>query len=137
MILTMRPWVCTEKEEMLAKIPEFMLKALYVKGSLHNDESGFTFQLKNQLGPARIIGARPLQLDRKPIPLDACRFVHGEETASFSDVGPDNSVLMRKGEAVTVRVSGQSLRPGRRTLGINVIVKDLGDVSFSVTDQVR
>ena len=121
----------------MAKIPEFLLKALYVKGSLHNDGDGFEFQMKNDLGPARIIGARPLQLDRKPIPLASCHFVHGVEEASFADVDVENSVLMRKGEAVTVRVKGQKLRPGRRTLGINVIVKDLGNVSFTVSDKVR
>jgi hypothetical protein len=44
---------------------------------------------------------------------------------------------MRKGEAVTVRVVDQPLRPGRHTLAINVLVKDMGTVSFSVTDQVK
>ncbi|UCG23620.1 MAG: hypothetical protein JSW55_15965 [Chloroflexota bacterium] len=121
----------------MAKIPEFLLKALYVKSSLRNENDGFVFQMKNDLGPARIIGARPLQLDRKPIPLDSCSFIHGEEEAGFADVDPENSVLMRKGEAVTVRVHGQKLRPGRRALGVNVVVKDIGNVSFTITDQVR
>lgn len=121
----------------LAKIPEFLLKALYVKGSLQNSDDGFQFQMKNDLGPARIVGARPLQVDRKPIPMASCTFEHGSEEAAFTDVSAENSVLMRKGEAVTVNVHGQRLRPGRRTLGINVIVKNIGDVSFTVTDQVR
>ena len=121
----------------MAKIPEFLLRALYVKGSLRNNEDGFQFQLKNEIGPARIIGARPLQLDRRPIPLDRCRFVHGDREANFSEVDADNSVLMRKGEAVTVRVQGAKLRPGRRTLGITVVVKDMGSVSFSVSDAAK
>ena len=121
----------------MAKIPEFLLRALYVKGSLRNHDDGFQFQLKNEIGPARIIGARPLQLDRRPIPLEKCRFLHGDREASFSDVNADNSVLMRKGEAVTVQVEGMKLRPGRRTLGITVIVKDMGTVGFSVTDGVK
>lgn len=121
----------------MAKIPEFLLKALYVKGSLQNAGDGFQFQMKNDLGPARIIGARPLQLDRKPVPLASCTFEHEGERARFSEVDAENSVLMRKGEAITVLVQGQRLRSGRRTLGINVMVKDIGNVSFTVTDQVR
>ena len=121
----------------MAKIPEFLLKALYVKSSLQNDGDGFGFQIKNELGPARIVGARPLQLDRKPIPMDQCRFIHGDQESSFEDVTADQSVLMRKGEAVTVRIQGKPLRRGRHTLVINVIVKDMGPVSFSVTDQVK
>ncbi len=121
----------------MAKIPEFLLKALYVKGSLQNNDDGFQFQMKNDLGPARIVGARPLQVDRKPISMASCTFEHGSEGAAFTDVNAENSVLMRKGEAMTVKVQGQRLRPGRRTLGINVIVKDVGDVSFTVSDQVQ
>lgn len=121
----------------MAKIPEFLLKALYVKGSLRQDGDGFEFQMKNDLGPARIIGARPLLLDRKPIPLESCRFVHSEQEASFTGVTAEQSVLMRKGEAVTVKVAGHSLRPGRHTLGINVVVKDMGPISFSVNDEAK
>jgi hypothetical protein len=121
----------------MAKIPEFLLKALYVKGSLQQQGSGFEFQMKNDLGPARIIGANPLQLDRRPIPLENCSFILGDQEASFGDVTTEQSVLMHKGEAVTVSVIDQPLRSGRRTIGVNIIVKDMGTVSFSFTDQVR
>jgi hypothetical protein len=121
----------------MAKIPEFLLKALYVKGSLKNEGDGFEFQMKNDIGPARIIGASPLQLDRRPIPIENCSFVHGDQAAGFGEVTAENSVLMRKGEAVTVKVTDPPLRPGRRTIGVNIEVKDMGTVSFSFTDQVR
>ncbi|MGW8319239.1 MAG: hypothetical protein ACWGPS_08300 [Candidatus Promineifilaceae bacterium] len=121
----------------MPKVPEFLLRALYVKGSLSNNDGGFEFQMKNDLGPARIIGARLLQLDRKPVPLEKCTFIHGDKRASFAEVSPQNSVLMRKGEAITVHVHGVSLQRGRHTLGINVEVKDMGTVSFTVNDQVN
>ena len=121
----------------MPKLPEFLLRALYVTGSLRSENDGFVFQMKNELGPARIIGARPLQLDRKPIPLEQCSFVHGDQEAAFTEVTNEHSVLMRKGEAVTVRVTGRPLKRGRHTLGINVIVKDMGTVSFSVNDQAN
>ena len=121
----------------MAKIPEFLLRALYVKGSLINIEDGFEFKIKNELGPARVIGAQPLKIDRKPVPLNQCHFIHGKTTADFNDVSAENSVLMRKGEALTVRVQGIKLRSGRRTLGIGIIVKDLGVVNFSISDRVN
>lgn len=121
----------------MAKIPEFLLRALYVKRILRNQDNGFEFQMKNELGPARIVGAKPLTLDRKPIPLDICLFVHSGQSVSFTDVTPETSVLMRKGEAVSVRVDGQTLKRGRHVLGVNVIVKDMGQVSFSFSDRVK
>ena len=117
--------------------PEFLLRALYVKGSLKSDGDGFRFQVKNDLGPARIIGARPLTVNRKPIPLEQCRFVHGDQEATFNQVTADQSVLMRKGEAVTIHVQETALRRGRHTIGINFIVKDMGQVSFSINDQLK
>jgi hypothetical protein len=121
----------------LAKIPKFLLKALYVKGSLQGNESGFEFQMKNEIGPVRIIGARFLQLNRRPIPMNQCRFILGDLEAGFEDVTDDHSVLMRKGEAVTVKVNGFPLKRGRYTLGIGVVVKDIGNVTFSISDQVK
>ncbi len=120
----------------MAKIPDFLLRALYVKGSLRNTDDGFEFQMKNELDPVRIIGARPVMIDRRPIPLDQCQFIHGEHRARFTDVTPEKSVLMRKGEAIAVHVSGTTLATGRRTLGIDVIVKDLGPVRFNVSDKL-
>jgi hypothetical protein len=121
----------------MAKIPEFMLKALYVRHSLRRTGDGFEFQLKNELGPARIVGTLPLKLDRKPLPLADCSFVYGGEEVAFETVTADNSVLMRKGEAVTVRVRGLALRPGRHTLDIGVTVKDLGELTFTIGDAAR
>ncbi len=93
--------------------------------------------MKNEIGPVRIIGARPLQLIRRPIPMKQCRFIHGDQEAGFEDVTADHSVLMRKGEAVTVKVTGFPLKRGRNTLGIGVIVKDMGNVTFNINDQVK
>ena len=120
----------------MVKIPEFLLRTLYVKGSLQNIDGGFEFQMKNELGPVRIIGARPLTIDRKPVPIVASRFVHADREAGFEEVTADSSVLIRKGESLRVRVEGTMLRQGRRTLGIDVIVKDVGQVRFSVGDKV-
>ena len=120
----------------MAKIPDFLLRALYVKGSLKNNEYGFEFQMKNDFGPVRIVDAHPLILDRRPIPLESCRFLIGEHSAGFADVTPEKSVLMGKGEAISIHVSGTTLKPGRRSLGIDVLVKDLGQIRFTVSDKV-
>jgi hypothetical protein len=66
-----------------------------------------------------------------------CSFYHAGEEIAFDAVTPENSVLMRKGEAVTVKVQGLALRPGRHTLDIGVAVKDLGEIRFRIGDRVR
>lgn len=120
----------------MAKIPEFLLRSLYVKGSLGNREGGFEFQVKNELGPARIIGAHALKLDRRPIPLENCQFIYGDKRASFGDITVDNSLLMHKGEALIVVVEGTSLDHGRHSLGISLTIKDIGAINFTVSDRI-
>lgn len=121
----------------MAKIPQFILKALYVRNSLRKTDDGFEFQLKNEVGPGRVVGTLPLKVDRKPVPLADCSFALGDREAGFESVSPENSVLMRKGEAMTVQVRGVTLRPGRHMLDIGVVVKDIGEVRFTINDALR
>lgn len=121
----------------MAKIPDFLLRSLYVKGSLSNHEDGFEFEVKNELGPVRIVGVQPLKVDRKPVSLDQCHFVHDGKKASFKDVSTENSLLLRKGDALLVQVDGSNLNRSRHTLGIGLIIKDIGSINFSISDRVK
>ena len=66
-----------------------------------------------------------------------CSFVHSDEAMAFESVTADNSILMRKGEAMTIQVRGLTLRPGRHTLDVGVVVKYLGALRFTVGDAAR
>jgi hypothetical protein len=121
----------------MAKVPSFMLKALYQRDSLRITGDGFEFQIKNEMGPVRLTGLLPLKLDRKPVPLAQCSFVHNDQELPAEAVSAENSVLVRKGESVTVRVHDTPLRPGRHSLDIGMVAKDLGQLRFSVSDRAR
>jgi hypothetical protein len=121
----------------MAKIPEFLLRGLYVRNSLRKTDDGFEFQLKNEVATGSAIGALPLKVDRKPVPLADCSFVHGGQEVAFEAVTPENPVLMKRGEAVTIKVRGVTLRPGRHMLNINVVAEDVGELSFSINDALR
>jgi hydroxymethylglutaryl-CoA reductase (NADPH) len=118
-------------------VPSILLKGLYVKGSLKRTGDGFEFQIKNDIMSGSMVKGLPLKLDHKPIPMEKCSFVHGGREVTFTQVSADQPVLMRKGDAVTVRVQGEPLRPGRHSLEINAVAQDVGTISFSVSDEVR
>jgi hypothetical protein len=118
-------------------IPGFLLKGLYVKGSLRNTDDGFEFQIKNEIQDGYMIRAMPLKVDRKPVPMKDSSFVlEGVEVMS-SDVSEDNPVLMPKGKAITAKVRGMTLRRGRHTLEIASEAKGFGEIRFSISDTVR
>jgi hypothetical protein len=121
----------------MAKVPSFMLKGLYQRDSLRIADDGFTFQIKNGIGPVRLVGLLPLKVDGKLVPLAQCSLVHGDGELPAESVSAENSVLIRKGESVTVRVRDTTLRPGRHNLDIGIVAKDLGELRFSVSDRSR
>ena len=53
-------------EAISMKVPGFLLRRLYVKGSLRATETGFSFELHNSLGSGSVNEMRPLTLDRTP-----------------------------------------------------------------------
>jgi hypothetical protein len=118
-------------------VPSILLRGLYVKGSLKSTADGFEFQIKNNVMTGKLVQTLPLKLDYKPIPLEGLSFLVGGQEIAATAASPDNPVLMRRGDAVTARVRGVQLRPGRHTLEINAIAEDVGRISFSVSDEVR
>lgn len=121
----------------MAKVPSFMLKALYQRNSLRITDDGFTFQIKNGIGPVRLIGLLPLRVDRRPVALAHCSLIHSGQELPAEAVSVENSVLVRRGESVMVRVRETALRPGRHNLDIGIAAKDLGELRFSVSDRAR
>ena len=47
----------------MVTVPGFLLRRLYVKGSLQNTEAGVSFQLKNSLGSGYAKGMTAVVLD--------------------------------------------------------------------------
>ncbi len=118
-------------------VPSFLLKRLYVKGSLKNEGDGFQFQIKTTMGsgPARVL--LHLALDRRELPLESSFFeIDGRQT-SFTAVTKDKPFTLAMNKTSTLLVKGTSLSPGPHKLGIGFVVQGLGNMSFEVTDIVN
>jgi hypothetical protein len=118
------------------KVPAFLLRRLYVKGSLRNVESGFEFDLKNSLGSGYAERALPLVIDGGELPLDAAQFVVQGEVTPFGEVSPERPMTLGMNKTVTVAVPGRTLAPGKHNLGIGFIVVGMGEMRFDVADAI-
>jgi len=58
----------------VVSVPAFLLRRLYVKGSLHNRADGWGFRLKNGLGSGYAKGMLPLSLDKAEVPMEKSFF---------------------------------------------------------------
>lgn len=52
----------------MVQVPPFLLRRLYVKGSLHNTPEGFQFQLKNTLGAGYAEAFQPRPIGSRGAP---------------------------------------------------------------------
>ena len=74
-------------------VPGFLLRRLYVKGSLKATPGGLEFQLKNGLGSGYAHKLWPLKVDGIEVPPGSAVFVlDGEETA-FAEVSKAKTLI--------------------------------------------
>ena len=118
------------------QVPGFLLRRLYVKGSLRNTNGGFAFDLSNSLGSGYAEQVMPITLDGEELPLDATSFAVDGETVRFSDVSPERPLTLAMKKAVTVSVDGRTLSEGKHKVGIGFVVTGMGKMQFDVTDVV-
>jgi len=117
-------------------VPAFLLRRLYVKGSLSNAAGGFEFQMKNSLGSGYAHKLWPLTVDGKELPADSTFFlIEGRETA-FADVSKENTFTLAMNKSITIRAVGAGLEPGPHRLEMRFDVPGLGTLRFDFTDTV-
>lgn len=118
------------------QVPAFLLRRLYVKGSLRNEDGGIAFELENQLGSGYAEQVLPLILDGQPLPLDSTWFIVDGERLRFDEVSPGRPMTLGLNKSVTVRVDGITLDPGKHTIALGFVVTGMGEMRFDVTDAI-
>ncbi|MBA7474883.1 hypothetical protein ES707_10245 [subsurface metagenome] len=118
----------------MISVPSFLLKRIYVKGSLQNNEQGFQFQLKNTLGSGYGNELLPLTLDGKELPRESSYFVLDDEEVPFSAVSQERPFTLAMNKTLTIVVKGVTLAEGAHRIGFNFVAQGLGKLSFEVTD---
>lgn len=119
------------------QVPAFLLRRLYVKGSLRSVDSGFAFDLKNSLGSGYAEQVLPITLDGEELPLSSTRFDVDGQTTRFDEVSGARPMTLGMNRTVTISVDGRALTPGKHKLGIGFIVAGMGRMEFDVTDAIE
>lgn len=117
-------------------VPQFLLRRLYVKGSLRNNDQGFQFELKNSLGSGYGKELLPLTLDGKELARENSFFSLDGEEIPFSAVSNDNPFTLKMNKIVTITVHGITLDEGSHKIGLKFVAQGIGKLGFEVTDLV-
>ncbi len=120
----------------MVKVPGFLLKRLYVKGSLRNTEGGFRLSLKNTLGSGYAQGLMPLTVDGEAMPLEDSYFFVEHREVPFAEVSKETPFALGMNREASMLVKGKTLAPGPHKVGLGFSVVGLGPISFEIADVV-
>ena len=121
----------------MVQVPPFLLRRLYVKGSLRNTPEGFQFQIKNSLGAGYAQELLPLTIDGQELPREDCYFSLGDEPISFTAISEAKPFTLAMNKVTTIMARGRRLEEGQHRIGMGFEVVGLGKMAFEVTDQVE
>ena len=118
-------------------VPSFMLKKLYVRGSLKNTAAGFELTLKNVLAPGIIIGLNSLKVDGREVALENIRVLSGSGTdIAASAIAAQSPVAFPLHSTATIQVVGKPLAAGPHDILIAVNTKEVGLLEIPVANSI-
>ena len=118
----------------MVSIPGFLLRKLYVRGTLENTSQGIAFRLRNTLGSGYAEKMLPMRLDGEEIPLSRCFFWSGGKKRSFDQVSRSDPFTLSLNQDIVVSVEDISLTPEPHTVGIGFRVPGFGELRFDFVD---
>ncbi|MGY5854365.1 MAG: hydroxymethylglutaryl-CoA reductase [Candidatus Thorarchaeota archaeon] len=118
------------------QIPAFLLRKLYVKGSLENVEDGFVFKLKNPLSPGTAVSMEPLKVGETEYSLDALTIKTEGDEVKASGISESNPVPIKVGVEMLLHVAGEPLPEGEHKIFISLKTKEAGVLAFDFTDAI-
>ncbi len=116
------------------KVPAFILKRLYIKGSLRNTPEGCEFKLKNTLGSGYAIGLLPVTVDETLIAQDHAFYTVDGKRVMFTAVTKESPATLAMNREATITLHGHTLQPGPHKVFMGFKVTGLGDLTFDLLD---
>lgn len=116
-------------------VPAFILRRLYVKGSLENIEDGWRFTLRNSLGSGYAKAMQPLKVDGEEIPMEVSSFHQDGEDITFDRVSDERTFGLPMKRSIVISVRGEPLPPGPHKVWMGFVVPGFGRIGFDFTDE--
>ena len=121
------------------RVPDFLVRQFYVKGSLQPEGDGFRLQAQNGMGNGTLVGIGKVVMDGQvidPATITASR--DGEDTVHrASDVSRRSPVSFDRGDIVTFHIAGHPLAAGPHQFEVDIYEVNLGLLQLVLKDTVR
>ncbi|MBN2230214.1 MAG: hypothetical protein JW779_11560 [Candidatus Thorarchaeota archaeon] len=118
------------------QIPTFLLRKLYIKGSLENVDDGFKFMLKNSISSGTAINIEPIKVNGIEYPLESTIISSADGEITGNAISEENTFPIKVGLDIVLHVKGDPLPAGEHTIDISLTTKEVGKLAFDVTDSI-
>jgi hypothetical protein len=120
------------------RVPDFLVRQLYVPGSLQREGDGFRMQARNVIGEGTLTGIGRMSVDGTEIDLASVTATRdGDETVHRAiDVSTRSPISFDRGDLVTLHVAGHALQPGEHRFEVELDELNAGRLALRLHDRV-
>jgi hypothetical protein len=120
-------------------IPDFILKRLYVTGSLRQSADGVAFDIINSLGPGILTGINSIKIGGLELLAEQIHLVLDDMTIAAHEITESNPAKFSLNQTGTCVLKGVQLPLNAEpiTLVVNLLSKEAGKVVISIKDQLK
>lgn len=117
-------------------VPAFLLKKLYVKGSLKNTDEGSVLVIRNTLAPGTITKVSPVVIDGKEFALEQISVGQGKSRRPAIEITPKAPFAFGLNAVAEIWIAGANLEPGTHKLEVTVTAKEVGELNIQIEDRL-
>ena len=117
------------------RVPDFLIRRIYKKGSLKETTDGISFELKNILGPGNITGINFIKINEDLYDASVIKFISSNIQVLAKQVSSENPMLIKFNQEATCLLEGaKGLQAGLNKIIIEIMSQDIGQVQVTLTD---
>lgn len=119
----------------MSRVPDFLLRRIYKKGSLRETTDGIAFELKNILGPGNITAINFIKINDNIYNSSVIKFMSANAQVLATHISSENPLLIKLNQEATCILEGaKGLQAGLNKIIIDIISQDIGPVQVTLTD---
>jgi len=117
-------------------LPNILLRRIYRKGSLRNEDHGVAFELKNIIGPGIITQINLAKINNEVFKPENISLVSNDGVIIANQITTECPLLCKFNQIYTIKLLGpKCIQEGYNTLYIEIISREAGLIQVNFDDK--
>ena len=116
-------------------IPKFLMKRIYVSGSLRETSEGIAFDLVNAIGPGILTRLNAIKLNELEFSPSEIMLMIGEKIFKGHEISEANPAVFFHNQKITCFLLGGKLADGLHNITVDILSREAGKVVVTIQDK--